>query len=315
MEHKNAQCLIAVDAGGTKTAAVLFAPDGTVLHRVQTAGINPFVSSFDTACRDCLAVLAELKNAAPAPVSTAYIGMPTAQYFGGRVERHLAAHAGIPHLRAEADGYMLISAMLGHGDGAAIVCGTGSGIYIRDGAEQYGIGGWGYILDGCGSGFVLGRRALRAVVRAADGRGEKTLLTNLADAQFDSPAVEHLPEIYAGGRPRFASFAHIVFEARRMGDAVATRIFDDCASDLAEMVQTAYRRSTLRTLVLNGGIFQHFPEYVEAMRARIPADITCLHSDVPPLYGAVVEAMYDAGEPCTADFRKRFFETCGEQAL
>ena len=223
------------------------------------------------------------------------------------IEKQLKEHAGIP-IRAEADGFMLISAMLGHNDGAAIVCGTGSGVYIRNGENQYEVGGWGYILDGCGSGFVLGRRALRAVVRQADGRGEKTLLTELADAQIGGVTTDHLPEIYAGGRPCFASFAHIIFEARKAGDAVASRIFDDCVADLAEMVQTAHRIAALKTLVLNGGIFRHFPEYAEAMCRMIPQEIECVMSDVPPLYGAVVEAMHDAGYTCDADFRQNFFE-------
>ena len=145
-------CLIAVDAGGTKTEAVLFTPEGKLLHRLHVGGINPFVSSFDAACSDCLNLLGKLREEAPAPIVAAYAGIPAMQYFGGRIEKQLKEHAGIP-IRAEADGFMLISAMLGHNDGAAIVCGTGSGVYIRNGENQYEVGGWGYILDGCGSGF------------------------------------------------------------------------------------------------------------------------------------------------------------------
>ena len=306
MENKSG-CLIAVDAGGTKTEAVLFTTEGKLLRRLRMGGINPFVSSFDAACSDCLDLLGTLQKEAPSPIITAYAGIPALQYFGGRIEAYLKAHAGMP-IRAEADGFMLISAMLGHNDGAAIVCGTGSGVYIRDGERQYEVGGWGYILDGCGSGFVLGRRALRAIVREADGRGEKTLLTALADAQIGGITTDHLPEIYAGGRACFASFAHIIFEARKAGDAIASQIFDDCVADLAEMVQTAHRLGALKILVLNGGIFRHFPEYAEAMCRLIPQEIQCVMSNVPPLYGAVVEAMHDAGYTCDAGFRERFFE-------
>ena len=303
----NQQYLIAVDAGGTKTEAVRFAPDGTVAQRILTHGINPLVGSFEATCADTLALLAAL--AAEHTVSHAYVGIPALQYFGGRIEKHLREHCDFARVRAEADGFMLISAALGPGDGAAMVCGTGSGLYIRDGERKYGIGGWGYILDGCGSGFVLGRRALRAVVRQADGRGEKTLLTELANARMGGDVTQLLPEIYAGGRPCFASFAQTVFEARRRGDAVAERIFNDCADDLAEMVLTAHRQSPLRTLVLNGGIFQHFPEYIAALQARIPAEITLSLSDVPPLYGAAVEAMHDAGLACDDAFKARFLST------
>ena len=302
----NPTCLIAMDAGGTKTEAVLFTSEGTVIKRIHTPGINHFNSGFDTACRDCLD---QLKAASPAPVANAYVGMPASQYFGDTISRHIQAHAGLPLVRTEADGYMLISAMLGHQDGAALVCGTGSGLYIRSKGAQYSIGGWGYILDGCGSGFILGRRALNAVVRQADGRGEKTLITDLANAQMGGDVTERLPEIYAGGRPAFAAFARTVFAARKQGDAVAERIFDGCADDLAEMVCTAHRRSAISSLILNGGIFQHFPEYAEALGQRIPAGIALVSSDVPPLYGAVTEALYDAGLACSPGFKQRFFAT------
>ena len=307
----NTPYLIAMDAGGTKTDAVLFTPDGTVRKRILTHGINPFNSGFDTACGDCLDLLAQLKAAAPGPVAAAYVGMPASQYFGDRISAHIQAHAGLPRVRTEADGYMLISAMLGHSDGAALVCGTGSGLYIRNQDTQYSIGGWGYILYGCGSGFILGRRALNAVVRQADGRGERTLLTDLANAQIGGDVTQRLPEIYEGGRPAFAAFARTVYAARRAGDAVATRIFDECAEDLAEMVRTARQRSGIERLILNGGILQHFPEYVEALRQRIPAEITLIPSDVPPLYGAAREALYDAGLAAGDAFRQQFFATLG----
>ncbi len=300
------QYLIAMDAGGSKTEAVLFTPDGTVIKHILASGINPFVDGFEQACSACVSILDQLSAIARQPVDNAYVGMPALQYFQGRIEAYLQKKTPIRHIRAEADGYMLISAMLGHTDGASLVCGTGSGIYIRSQGSQYGIGGWGYILDGCGSGFVLGRRALRAVVRQADGRGEKTLITQLVNEQYGDDITKHLPELYAGGRPFFASFARTVFQARKMGDMVAGRIFDDCVSDLAEMVQTAWQQSSIQHLVLNGGIFRHFPEYVDALKMHTPTQVNMIESDLPPLYGAAVEAMHDFGRTCDLEFKERF---------
>ena len=300
--------LIAVDAGGTKTEAVLFTADGTIVRHLLRAGINPLVSSFDAACSDCLDIMRELCAESPVPVASAYVGMPALQYFRGRIEEWLTAHVSVQHLRAEADGYMLISAMLGHADGAGLVCGTGSGLYVRRGGHQYGVGGWGYIIDGCGSGFVLGRRAVRAAIRQSDGRGPDTLLTDLVNEQIGGDVTQSLPELYTGGRPRFASFARTVFQACARGDAVAQKIFDDCANVLAELVLTGHRRDPINQLVLNGGIFQHFPEYVDALRQRVPKEIHFIRSDVPPLVGAAVEAMCDAGLNCGPTFRTRFIE-------
>ena len=56
--------------------------------------------------------------------------------------------------------------------------GTGSICYGRNEQGQAARGGgWGYILGDEGSGYWIGRRALAAVVRHADGRGPATTLT------------------------------------------------------------------------------------------------------------------------------------------
>ena len=203
----------------------------------------------------------------------------------------------------------LISAMLGHTDGACMICGTGSSLCYRQG-ESYGhIGGWGYLVDSCASGFILGKKALLAVAREQDGRGEKTLLTQLIAQQCGESMEAHFEKIYAGGRPYIASFARLVFEARRAGDRVAAQIFDECVADLNELVWTAYRRfGGGYPLVLNGGIFQHFPEYVQAVKAHAPQQVQIIDSDAPPVYGGAVEAMYDAGMTCDAAFKQRFLE-------
>ena len=104
-------------------------------------------------------------------------------------------------------------------------------------------------------------------------------------------------------------FARLVFEARRAGDRVAAQIFDECVADLNELVWTAYRRfGGGYPLVLNGGIFQHFPEYVQAVKAHAPQQVQIIDSDAPPVYGGAVEAMYDAGMTCDAAFKQRFLE-------
>ena len=61
--------------------------------------------------------------------------------------------------------------------GSSSIAGTGSICYGRNDAGQAArSGGWGYILGDEGSGYWIGRRALAAVVRHADGRGPATTL-------------------------------------------------------------------------------------------------------------------------------------------
>ena len=304
MKH---EYFIAFDVGGTKNDAVLFANDGTVLRRVVMPGANPLDVGFEEACARYLRAIEALQDGLDVPLRCIYGGVACLEYFGDRVKEWLAERVMAQHIRIEPDGASLISAMLGHQDGACLICGTGSSLCFRRGEENDHIGGWGYLIDSCASGFILGKKAILAIVRARDGRDGETLLTKLFEERCGEDVNTHFEKIYRGGRPYIASFASLIFEARRAGDRTASRIFDECVADLNELIWTGYRRfGGGYKLILNGGIFRHFPEYVQALRAHAPAQVELLDSDAPPVYGGAVEAMYDAGYACDAVFKQKF---------
>ncbi|GAG67886.1 unnamed protein product, partial [marine sediment metagenome] len=59
-----------------------------------------------------------------------------------------------------------------------IIAGAGSNCFgINEDGKQAGASGWDFILADEGSGYSVGLKALKAIVKAYDGRGEKTLLS------------------------------------------------------------------------------------------------------------------------------------------
>lgn len=285
------------DVGGTKTDAVLFTPDGRIVAKISDIGGNPLDMGFDFATSLYYRVLTKLYSYAnDGKVAVLYGSVACTEYFGTALHDWLAARFNIDKIRIEGDGPSMISGMLGHKDGAALVCGTGSSLYFRQGDEYSHIGGWGHLIDSCGSGYVLGRLAIQAAVRAYDGRKRQTVLCDLLEEKCGKPIWENFIELYRGGRPYIASFADTVFKARELGDAEAVRIFNECVGDLSELVNAALRKMGRPfDLVFNGGIFSHFPEYAEAVKAGCPKDVHVVFSDVPPIYGCAVEAMHDFG--------------------
>lgn len=304
----NDALLAAVDIGGTKTLAVLFRPDGTVVRRYDTYGLTPVDAPIDVCTAHYASILPALTEEVAEPVRAAYFSIACTEHYPEAYRTALRASTDAPSLRVEPDGLCLISAMLGHRDGASIICGTGSSLYIRRGESFRRIGGWGHYIDSCGSGFVLGRLAIRAVLRSHDGRAVPTALTELVNAKCGRPIWDDYDKIYSLGRPYVASYASCVFEARRAGDPAASEIFDSCAADLAELITTAFRSGGggELTVVFNGGIFTHFPEYAEAVRALAPAAVRAVFSDVPPVFGCAVEALHDVGIEADEAFRAAF---------
>jgi N-acetylglucosamine kinase-like BadF-type ATPase len=162
------------------------------------------------------------------------------------------------------------------GPGVVIISGTGSIAYGRNRAGRAArAGGWGYLLGDEGSGFWLGRQALRAVVRSSDGRGPHTNLTPLVLAHYGVAHPQDLVrEIYDG---RFqpstvAALAAAVSGAADDGDEFALHLVDTGARELSLAARSVCDQLDLThgPVVLAGGMFRAVPR----LRHRVIAHLT-----------------------------------------
>jgi glucosamine kinase len=131
---------------------------------------------------------------------------------------------------------------LGDRRGAVVAAGTGV-VTLAVGATRVArVDGWGHIMGDAGSGYWIGRAALDAVMRAHDGRGPATALTDpvrerwpdLEAAYIDLQADEQRVSVVA-------SFARAVAELSET-DAVARAISVSAAEELALSVRAALAR-------------------------------------------------------------------------
>ncbi len=122
--------------------------------------------------------------------------------------------------------------------GAVVAAGTGV-VSLGVGIGTAKVDGWGMFGD-AGSGYWIGRAGVEAALRAFDGRGPATALTELAEAEFGA-----LPEIYMVVQAdplrvrRTAGFAKAVAAAADAGDTEAGRILDAAAAELALSIGAA----------------------------------------------------------------------------
>ncbi len=309
---------LALDGGGTKTEGILTDAHGHVLARRVTGPSNPNDVTLPTAA-DTVAALAEtlLTDAEVDPATasvTLYAGIAGA--LNHRAALESALRARLPTVTAigvGSDAPLLLSSALPEGDGACLICGTGCACFVRRGSDMWRIGGWGYLLDGGGSGYNIGRDAIEAVLGAYDGRGLHTTLTRRLAAHYGAPVETLISTVYAEGKPYIASCAPAVFEAAEADrDSVATHILQRNARALARHVNAAwdYLRADGRTppdtlpVVMGGSIGQREPSWPRLVASlvdvSVPARITV--ADHPPILGALVEAALLAAEGSTVDF-------------
>ena len=131
---------------------------------------------------------------------------------------------------------------LGDELGTVVAAGTGVVTLAVGATEVARIDGWGYIMGDAGSGYWIGREALEAVMRAHDGRGPATALTEAVRADFID--LEHA-YIQLQSDParvsRVASYSRVVADLSAE-DAVAAGILTRAGGELAHSAVTGLRR-------------------------------------------------------------------------
>ncbi|KLU07144.1 N-acetylglucosamine kinase [Rhodopirellula islandica] len=163
------------------------------------------------------------------------------------------------------------------GVGIALISGTGSLALGRNTeGETARCGGWGSLLGDEGSGYQISLAALRAVVRADDGRGPTTQLhQRLLEHHGITTASELIPILYtdSNNRVQIASLAPLVFEVAGSGDSVAQQILDQASTDLAEMVNTLVARLGMSdhpcSLAGTGSVLIHQPAFTQSVRDKL----------------------------------------------
>lgn len=295
-----------VDAGASKTVCLVGDAERVLGRGIAGPG-NPNVVGFDghvAAVRAAVAgawAAAGLTDSRP---TRAWLGVAGSERPEMRERIRLAAAGalGAADVRVSHDAALILPAA-GVRVGVALVAGTGSSAYgVGPAGCEITVGGWGYLFGDEGSGYELGRLALRAVSRAADGRGPATSLTTglLGALGLEAP-VDLLVRLYpAPPATEIAALARVVLGAAQEGDAVALSLVEDMAAELAALVRTGAGRAGLTSpggdppagapvdVVVAGGIAYAGSPVLPALAAALGTiGYSVRRLEVEPAFGAL----------------------------
>jgi N-acetylglucosamine kinase-like BadF-type ATPase len=283
---------LAIDCGATKTAAVLCAPDGTILASTFGGGSNFTYLGLDAFLKRIGEVTSSaLSTALQSPVTIApatdpkthIAGMPPynlrAAWLGvAGVDSPSAASLLLPHVSTllsvpverliiSNDTHLLAAPLRILPEvrtAVVVVAGTGSIVVsFRQGTANAPleslarVGGWGWILGDEGSGFDVGRTAVRALlaqqdmettgVAVAHGPLREKVLKKFGISEvMDLLGVAYAPDSTSPlpREGRLSSLCPIVFEAAfDDGDPLAIQVVRDCAQKLAVQIMAVLHAS------------------------------------------------------------------------
>ncbi len=247
--------VLGIDGGGTKTEAVMMGSDRKEIARFSSGPINFNGSDKETIGRSIRELFESVEREKPLTecericMGMAGISNPDAV----RAMREAVGSFYKGEMILKGDQETALSGALGGKPGLVVIAGTGSVCVGRFGdGEIVRAGGYGNIIDDGGSGYAIGRDILSAVVRAYDGRGERTVLSGLVrerlaqmghmetgdpDPVFISQIIRFLYDEKTTKRD-VAAFSVLITRGMEENDPVSTAIADHAADELVLLAKT-----------------------------------------------------------------------------
>ena len=313
------RCVLCIDGGGTKTVCVLATLDGKVIGRGSGGTTNPnLVSALEInetlqkAIQEAIQNLPELQIEA---VCGGIAGVGASEEKQVEVSNVIGQILSTPpfchalskrfnpsvNIEVVSDVVITLVAGVGKRHGIVAISGTGSVVYGETvKGQRIKVGGWGYLLDE-GSGYAIGRKAIKEILRAYDANGKTTLLAQKVLNVWNLSSMQDVVDyIYQKTtKPTdIANLAKIVNSAASAGDESAKDILRKTAKDLYFNIAAAIKQIDFgkegATLVLSGGVLTNIKIVseiiIKKVRAELPA-ITAIQLCREPVKGAIILAL------------------------
>lgn len=299
--------VIGIDGGGTSTRAALLDLDGKLLavgqsgtSNIDDVGVQVAEQNIDRA----VAAAEAQAGIARQPAAAIFLGMAGVTSEADRDHiRQIARSLNLAPdkiIGVDHDCRAALAGGLSGRPGIVQIIGTGSSCYGRTAAgRSWMSGGRGHLVSDEGSGCWMGLQAIRAAVRAHDGRAPDTpLLAGVLTALNINEIDDVLNRLYVVGisRAELAALAPMVVREAMAGDAAAQGIVQQGADDVAELVEAVARKleTGAPEVCIVGGLLNTgpiiFDSYRAAMLRRVPnADVKT--AEQPPVIGAALLAL------------------------
>lgn len=193
-----------------------------------------------------------------------------------------------------------------------LICGTGSNCYgINEKGQEAKANGWDYILADEGSGYEIGLRALKALMRAYDGRGNATLLSQTVFEDLGLGSIQDLIK-WTYSKPfskdRVAAIAKTVCRTAEMGDKISIKILEEEAYEALVSVEAVAKKLNLVDkkfdLVFVGNVFKCQKYFKDVLMQRLKEKfprIVFMPLTANPVEGAIklaIENLRKVGQDC-----------------
>ena len=309
--------LLAIDGGQTSTKALLATAGGTILATGRGGPSDHFhieggVEKNRVAIHGAIFSALEAAQVGPERIAAIGLGLTGAPPEGDQnpvvqeVVREALPHLSDAKIVVLPDYKTNLAGASGGAGGVVLIAGGGAiGYGITEDGREAISGGFGFLIGDEGSAFDIGLRAIEAAAKAADLRGEPTVLEAIVREHFGIAKMRDLTRIvYKAGfsRDQISLLAPKVAEAAREGDAAAVAVIRHAADELAKLalgvIRQLYEPGAAVRVYLTGGVFTGGDLLLDLFTAHLQAawpEAEAVQPRFPPAVGGLIMAARAAG--------------------
>ncbi|MDQ7817259.1 MAG: BadF/BadG/BcrA/BcrD ATPase family protein [Melioribacteraceae bacterium] len=298
--------LIGLDGGGTKTKCVVTDFDLIPLYDCQGGPSNFLIIGTELVSETILSLILESTSnlgILPDDIASIFIGTTGAgrESDALKLKNDFIQFSGkkgydFKTFNVDSDARIALEGAFSGGPGALLIAGTGSIIFGKNQSNNiFRVGGFGRLLGDEGSGNTIGRKGLNEVAKEFDGRGAKTLMSELLKRDFGiNDSSQLITEVYRNNFD-LAAFAPKVIEAAQNNDEVAIKILEEESDQLILHVKSMINLigDEAMKLCLVGGTITIDNLYSKMFKAKIELhtpEVKITQAENPPEIGAVLMA-------------------------
>jgi N-acetylglucosamine kinase-like BadF-type ATPase len=295
--------LIGIDGGGTKTDCAIADLSGKIIFQTVGKPSNFLIIGVEETVANLFAVieecLFELKGDF-SDVKQVVIGVAGA---GRKDDAELLEKSFLDYAHDEgihfkgvkvvSDAQVALEGAFPDSAGCILIAGTGSILFGKDKKGKiHRVGGFGRLIGDEGSGYCIGRKALNAVSKEIDGRGEKTIITEMVNDKIDFGVSDKLVNKVYKEKLDIASIAKIVIEAAEKGDKAANKILSIEADELVLHLKSILEKIPVKKLNVSfsGSLIDNKNFYSGLLKKKIKESLPQIKVVKPaltPVAGAI----------------------------
>lgn len=258
--------LVGINAGGSKTDFIVTDSELNQIYRSSSAPCNLKKAGVEKAVELLDGILNDVITAAKI-AGNDITGLCAGFAGGGRIHDAGQVKTKFQELVNKkynlrfpvvvtTDAEITLEGAFSGGEGAVLISGTGSIIYVKDRKGIfYRAGGFGRIIGDEGSGYTIGRKGLAAAAKFFDSRGKENLLAGFMKKELNITSSEELIKKVYEENYEPSEFAPLVIKAAEEKDKTAENILDEETDELILHIKAVknYLGNSFK-LCLSGGV-------------------------------------------------------------